>query len=496
MSQKLQDARRYEEENEKLIHKEDRPAFHLSPRVGWMNDPNGFSYYNGCYHLFYQYNPYDTHWGPMHWGHAVSGDLIHWKYLPAVMAPDRSYDSDGCYSGSTLELADGRQMIMYTGRHLIIDENGIEQEVQTQNLAFGDGVNYEKYDRNPVITGKDLPENGNPYAFRDPKIWKEQDGTYWVVIANEDLRDSGQVLLYKSDDCIHWTFVKTLMKNCGKLGLMWECPDFFPLDGKQVLISSAQGMLASGLEYHSGFGTFYFIGDYDAESYDFKPECNYAVDYGIDFYAPQTLFTPDGRCVMIGWMQNWETSSSKNEDLQFCGMMTLPRELSIRDGRLCQNPVREIEEYRGLKIDYYNVHISNETSLYGINGNCIDMTVTIKPGNEDHMYKWFRIYLGKDGEHYTFVRYRPDISTIKVDRTRCGFPHDIVNIREFPVRLIDGNLKIRFIIDRYSMEMFVNDGEQAASFVLYAPENAESISFYCEGSSVIDIEKYDLLKEE
>jgi beta-fructofuranosidase len=195
-------------------------------------------------------------------------------------------------------------------------------------------------------------------------------------------------------------------------------------------------------------------------------------------------------------MQNWETSSSKNEDLQFCGMMTLPRELSIRDGRLCQNPVREIEEYRGLKIDYYNVHISNETSLYGINGNCIDMTVTIKPGNEDHMYKWFRIYLGKDGEHYTFVRYRPDISTIKVDRTRCGFPHDIVNIREFPVRLIDGNLKIRFIIDRYSMEMFVNDGEQAASFVLYAPENAESISFYCEGSSVIDIEKYDLLKGE
>jgi beta-fructofuranosidase len=198
---------------------------------------------------------------------------------------------------------------------------------------------------------------------------------------------------------------------------------------------------------------------------------------------------------MIAWMQNWETSSSKNEELQFCGMMTVPRELSIRNGKLCQNPVRELEKYRGLKIDYYNVHINNETSLYGINGNCIDLTVTIKPGNDKNMYKWFRIYLGKDGEHYTLLRFRPDISTIKVDRTRSGFPHDIVNIREFPVRQIDGNLKIRFIIDRYSMEMFVNDGEQAASFVLYAPVNAEAISFSCEGSSVIDIEKYDLLKE-
>ena len=124
MSQVLRDARRYEEEKDKLIDAGDRPAFHLSARVGWMNDPNGFSYYDGQYHLFYQYHPYDSHWGPMHWGHAVSEDLIHWTYLPAAMAPDRPYDRDGCYSGSALTLPDGRQMLMYTGRQLIIDENG------------------------------------------------------------------------------------------------------------------------------------------------------------------------------------------------------------------------------------------------------------------------------------------------------------------------------------------------------------------------------------
>ena len=115
MSQVLRDARRYEEEKEVSVSGMERPAFHLSARVGWMNDPNGFSYYMGQYHLFYQYHPYDSHWGPMHWGHAVSRDLLHWSYLPAALAPDRSYDRDGCYSGHAVTMPDGRQMLMYTG---------------------------------------------------------------------------------------------------------------------------------------------------------------------------------------------------------------------------------------------------------------------------------------------------------------------------------------------------------------------------------------------
>ena len=493
MSQKLQDARRYEEENEKLIHKEDRPAFHLSPRVGWMNDPNGFSYYDGRYHLFYQYNPYDTHWGPMHWGHAVSEDLLHWSFLPAVMAPDRSYDSDGCYSGSTMTLADGRQMIMYTGRHLIIDENGIEQEVQTQNLAFGDGVNYGKYDRNPVITGKDLPENGNPYAFRDPKIWKEQDGTYWVVIANEDLRDSGQILLYKSEDCIHWTFVKTLMKNCGKLGLMWECPDFFPLDGKQVLISSAQGMLASGLEYHSGFGTFYFIGDYDAESCDFKPECNYAVDYGIDFYAPQTLFTPDGRCVMIGWMQNWDTCNLRTKSMPWFGQMCIPRELSIRDGRLCQKPVRELEALRTDPVSYRDVLVEDsEISLKGVKGRLVDLTIEIEPVEGKDLYGEFGVRFAQNGIFHTDVSFRPSESVITIDRRFSGSRKDIVHQRQTDVNHEKGKISLRMILDKFSAEIFVNDGEKVLTAAVNTDLNADGISFIANGAARIHVTRYSL----
>jgi len=207
-----------------------------------------------------------------------------------------------------------------------------------------------------------------------------------------------------------------------------------------------------------------------------------AIDYGLDFYAPQTLLTEDGRRVMIGWMQNWETSSCKVQELRFMGQMTLPRELSIRNGRLCQNPVRELEQYRGVRIDYYNVLINGETSLRGISGRCTAMTVTVRPGNENSMYKWFRLYVARDGEHFTFIRYRPETGTIKVDRTHSGFPHDIVNVREFPVSVKNGVLKLRVIMDRYSLELFVNDGEQAASFVLYTPPEATAVSFSSDGA--------------
>ena len=141
-SQALRDARRYEEIFEKMILPEERPAFHLSSRVGWMNDPNGFSRYKGEYHLFYQYHPYDSHWGPMHWGHAVSKDLLHWKYLPAVLAPDMPYDRDGCFSGGALTMKDGTHMLMYTGvcKELKMGESVSVRACETDTTAAVLGV--------------------------------------------------------------------------------------------------------------------------------------------------------------------------------------------------------------------------------------------------------------------------------------------------------------------------------------------------------------------
>ena len=265
-SQSLRDARKYEEEMERRHGAMPRPAFHLSARIGWMNDPNGFSFYKGEYHLFYQYHPFSSYWGPMHWGHAVSPDLIHWRNLPAALAPDMDYDRDGCFSGSALVLPDGEHLLMYTGVSKETLPDGSTREVQSQCLALGDGTDYEKYAGNPVLDYRDLPENGSKFDFRDPKMWKKKDQTYRCVAGNCDDAHDGQVLLFSSPDGFCWKYEKVLAANRGRFGRMWECPDFFELDGKQVLLVSPQDMMPQGFEYHNGNGTLCLIGSYDEET--------------------------------------------------------------------------------------------------------------------------------------------------------------------------------------------------------------------------------------
>ena len=470
------------------------PKFHVTGGIGWINDPNGFAPYKGEYHLFFQYYPYDTKWGPMHWGHVKTKDFIRWERLPAALAPDAEYDRDGCFSGGAIELPDGRHLLMYTGVRNVRRRNGMIEAFQTQCLAIGDGIDYEKLDINPVIDGTLLPEGGSTQDFRDPKIWREGDA-YYAAIGNRCPDGSGTILLYRSEDALHWEYVSVLSACHNQYGRMWECPDLFRLDGKDVLLVSPQEMTAIGLEFHPGNANVCLIGSYDKKVHHLNRENVQAIDYGLDFYAPQTLLTNDGRRVMIAWMQNWETSSCKIQELRFFGQMTLPRELRVVNGRLCQTPVRELENYRSVLIDYHKVLINGETSLRGIRGRCLDMTVTVRPGNESSMFKWFRLYVARDGEYFTFIRYRPETGTVKVDRTHSGFPHDIVNVREFPVSLKNGVLKLRVVMDRYSLELFVNDGEQAASFVLYTPLSADAISFSSDGSVLVDVEKYDLLME-
>ena len=488
-SELLQKAREFEAQYGPHIPDSQRPAFHATPTIGWMNDPNGFSIYKGEYHLFYQYHPYSNEWGPMHWGHLKSRDLIRWERLPAAMAPDMPYDASGCFSGSAWEMPDGRQLLMYTGVQRQRDPDGFIKDIQTQCIAIGNGVDYEKCLDNPVLDGKDLPEGGSAIDFRDPKLWRDADGTYYAVVGNRASDDCGAILLYRSEDGLHWELVRTLDACRGQYGKMWECPDFFPLDGKHVILTSPQEMDPVGLEFHAGSGTLCLIGDYDGAG--FRRQYAQAIDYGLDFYAPQTLLAEDGRRLMIGWMQNWATVGAKPDRCRWFGQMTLPRELSLRNGRLYQNPVRELERYRGQCVMHQNIPVSGEINLPGVQGRTLDMTITVRPIGHGS-YRWFRVRVAKDGKHETIVRYRPDQGTVKIDRTRSGLPHDIVHTRSFLVRPRDGEIKLRLVLDRFSLELFVNDGEQAASAAIYTRQNADAISFEAGGTVLMDVEKYDL----
>lgn len=493
ITQALREARDYEAAFEKNIKKEERPDFHLSPRIGWMNDPNGFSFYDGKYHLFYQYYPYDSHWGLMHWGHAVSSDLLHWEYLPAALAPDEAYDKDGCFSGSAVTLPDGRQLLMYTGVAKETQEDGHVCDVQRQCIAVGDGLNYEKYEGNPVLTEADLPKGSSKIDFRDPKVWQGKDKSYYAVVGNRPADGSGQILLYESQDGFKWKFHKVLCSNQWRYGRMWECPDFFELDGKQILLISPQDMLPQGFEYHNGNGTVCIIGSYEEGEKSFIEERNQAIDYGIDFYAPQTLLTPDGRRIMIGWMQNWDACNPSTIQTAWFGQMSLPRELSIKNGRLYQKPVRELESMRRNKVSYTDITFTDTLQLSGIKGRRIDMELDIRPVENSNVYQKFAVRFAQDASCRTAVSFRPHESLLKIDRKFSGSRRAIIHQRRSLVRHHNGRIRLRLILDRFSAELFVNDGEQVLSATIYTDQGAEGISFFTNGLVNMDVVKYDLM---
>ncbi|MBQ3372857.1 MAG: glycoside hydrolase family 32 protein [Oscillospiraceae bacterium] len=489
-SELLSKARRYEEQARREAESE-LPAFHLTGGSGWINDPNGFATYRGEVHLFFQYYPYDVCWGPMHWGHAKTKDFIHWDFLPAALAPDREYDKDGCFSGGAVEMPDGRHLLLYTGVRKDVKENGGIREVQTQCAAIGDGIDYEKISENPVLTAADLPEGGSEHDFRDPKIWME-DGIYYVIAGNRNKFGRGEVLLFASRDALHWQRLGTVLSCTEEGGPMWECPDLFVLDGKAVLLHSALEMRPSAPEFHPGNGTACHIGQLDRETWHFTEEALQTVDYGLDFYAPQTVLAPDGRRIMIAWMQNWDSSRFTPKNLHFFGQMTFPRELHIRYNRLCQWPVREIEDCRCNSVFLKDLPVTEEKSFPEIHGRVLDLFLHVRPGKGEQ-YRRFTVKLACGGGFYTEISCFPEQSIIKIDRTQSGFPHDIAHVREFPVTFRDSEISLRLLLDRYSFELFVNGGEQAASSTLYTPLTAEELLFSADGEVLLTAEKYDLI---
>jgi beta-fructofuranosidase len=233
------------------------------------------------------------------------------------------------------------------------------------------------------------------------------------------------------------------------------------------------------------------IGEFDSEQGLFHETAWQTTEQGFDFYAGQTVSAADGRRIMIGWMQNPQTAENREVDLPINGQMSIPRELQLRDGKLLQKPVRELNDYRTDEVIYRNVKlgtpVGEETNLDGISGRAIDMEISIEPSER---YELFRMRFAADAEHYTEFTYEPDSSVITLDRSHAGPGRTELTKVQTAVRNRSGKLDVRILLDRLSAELFINDGEQVMSAVIYTDRHAEDITFYVKGTAVMDIAKY------
>lgn len=477
----LEKARLYEEERWADILPEERPGFHLSPYMGWLNDPNGFSQYKGEYHLFYQYNPYDTHWDTMHWGHVRSADLIRWEYLPAALAPDKEYDKSGCFSGSAIQLPDGRHMLMYTG---------VKGPKQTQCVAYGDGMNYVKSPLNPVLSPLSIPGGCYQDDFRDPKLWRELDELYAVAVTR-DPKNGGAVQLFRSVDGERWKWVSLLDASREELGRMWECPDFFPLGDKRILLVSAIELNGSKEPLCiEGNHSLALVGGYDIFERKFKREKVMLLDCGTDFYAPQTLDARDGRRILIGWVQDPRKSYCKPEGLKWYGTLSIPRELTMKGEELIQTPVRELESYRTKPVTCNSFYLNGCLTMRGLSGRQVDMEVQFRP---DPDCEGFEVVLAADADHDTRLIWERSTGKLTLDRSRAGMPEGVQLQCGVQMPLRNRTLEMRILLDRTTVEVFVDGGRQVMSSLIYTPTTAEGIGFISHGIGLLDVKKYDIV---
>ncbi|MFV4930193.1 glycoside hydrolase family 32 protein [Lactobacillus delbrueckii] len=323
--------------NEYLYHKirgldgdSFRPKEHFTAPVGWINDPNGLVYYKGWYHLFCQYNPYGAKWGTMHWYHARSKDLLNWEDLGVALMPEHDYERSGVFSGSAIVKGD-RLYLLYTGHSI---DPVSKKVMESQCVAWtDDGLNFEKYDKNPVLLPADGPEGQEDANFRDPKAF-ERDGKYYIVVA-AGVSGHGEVLLFESADLLKWDYVSSLLPQTDFMGKVTECPDFFTVDG--------QDYLAFSTIYGEGKPSLVNLvkGKMDWEKHKFLPESQQLSDESPDFYASQSLEGKNGERIVIPWLRSVDyTDYLADTGHVWNGMMGMPRVLTVENGELVQRPIQ------------------------------------------------------------------------------------------------------------------------------------------------------------
>lgn len=425
-----------------------RQKFHISGETGWINDPNGLVFYKGKYHAFFQYYPHAAHWGPMHWGHAVSDDLIKWQYLPVALAPGGNGDKDGCFSGTAIVVGE-RLFLMYTG----FNDYGGGVIRQVQCVAYSDdGVNFVKSTLNPVIDEKILPEDYDISDFRDPGVWRHGDDFY-ALIAARKTGENSRLLLFTSRDMLNWKFVSDSFEE--SRGAMFECPDFDENAG--VLFYSEQFAPPAGNVNPNIHASSYRAAKLDYDTGRFVLGGGGTVDYGFDFYAPQSFSGTDEN-IYIAWQQMWDRNIP-SAPFGWAGCMTLPRRFYIDGDKLVTEPV-SLEKYYGEAAGCERENFDGEFKL---DGDIYVLEIETENAKE------LKIEIKKSENYTTLIKI--ENGALVFDRSRSG---ETINGRETDNLSVQGirtmplddpeNLKIKIVCDRFSAEIFA-EGKAMSSTV-------------------------------
>ncbi len=451
-----------------------RPQFHFSPDSMWMNDPNGMVYHDGEYHLFYQYYPDSIVWGPMHWGHAISRDLVHWQHLPVALYPDSlGYIFSGSAimdKGNTSGLGkDGKDpMIAVFTHHNMDGEKSGSNDFQYQSLAYSNdnGRTFTKYKGNPVIKNPGIKD------FRDPKvIWHEQSKHWIMVFAAYD-----KALLYTSPNLIDWTYASEF----GIIGdkRLWECPDLFPInvegsnEQKWVLITSIQQKAPNG-----GTATSYFVGDFDGKAFKADPNNQKWLDYGKDNYAFVTWSNvTDGRILGLGWMSNWQYAQQVPTK-KWRSAMTLPREIKLikngEDYTLSSSPARELTSLESSAIKMETITNKDNSFI-----SKISPTSKLELSFKKPSSGLTKIRFSNSHGEFLDVGYDAGTSTYFIDRTNAGksdFNKDFAGKHFGQTGYEHKTIEMLIYLDHSSIELFADNGQCVMTEIFFPTQPFDNI---------------------
>lgn len=428
---------------------------HLKAPGNWMNDPNGFIYYKGKYHLFYQYFPYAPVWGTMHWGHAVSEDLVHWKHLGVALFPTKRYDENGVFSGSALE-KDGELYLYFSAvRYLEAEAENIHQaaggrlETSQAMIVSKDGFYFDNWkDKRQILPVIRDEEIADATDTRDPKVWCE-DGVYYMVLGSTYQKKTGRLLFYRSEDAVNWSYVSQYRSK--RLGRVLECPDLFQVGGSHVFVGSPMCVSADAYGHHAMCA----LAEFDKERcvLALSQEMQY-VDYGLDLYAPQTNVDEKGRRVMVAWMRMPKVVEGEGET-PWRGMMCLPRVVEVIDGHV-----------------YFKVHPQVE-AYFSREVSGVEQEGVFPKGNTNAAeFDFARPYRLKtslaEGEALNVGGYRIWLEEGRLRTDRSEVFQDVGGIHTLcSTPKVGMTCGLDVFVEPNLIEIFVNDGEYVVSNVVY-----------------------------